>query len=165
MKTDGLHSSFLKRKKAALCILAGLCAISLFAVLSSKSIEIQNKGGFYAVKIKHYGIDAAEMERSVTIPMEDVLFAIPGVSAVQSSSENSLSSVYISFKHGVFGSYEAVRDAAQRVYETLPSSAQRPEILSSGNSRVPVWSASVFADSADTARLLEKTVKPRLESL
>ncbi len=169
---------WLERKKAALCILAGICSVSLFVIINSGETVKEIKGGSYVVKIRHYGIDAVEMERSVTIPLEDALFAIPGVVSVQSSSENSLSSVFIRFKSGGKGRYEAVRDAAQRIYETLPSSVQRPEILSSNNSRIPVWSAAVFADSSDdskgnidvkenilAAQLLEKTVKPRFESL
>ena len=176
---------WLKRKKAALCILAGICAIALFVMITSQEKIKPNTGGTYVVKIKHYGIDAAEMERSVTIPLEDAIFSIPGVMSVLSSSENSQSSVFVRFKPGTFGRYEAVRDAAQRVYETLPSSVQRPEILSSNNSMVPVWSAAVLTNDSDdtlsdelkenvlTAReaqaqimfMLEKTVKPRLESL
>ena len=163
--------SLLKRKKAALCILIGICSISLFVIINSGGNIKENKGGFYVVKIRHYGIDAKEMEQSITVPLEDALSAISGVMSVQSSSENSLSSVFIRFKPGGRGRYEAVRDAVQRVYETLPSSAQRPEILNSGNSRIPVWSASFFNGNAGvkenilTAQMLEKTVKPKLESL
>jgi len=180
MKLIGLH---LERKKGSLCILAGICSLSLFVIFNSGEKIIENKGGSYAVKIRHYGIDAEEMERSVTIPLEDALFAISGVMSVQSSSENSMSNVFIRFKPGIRGRYEAVRDAAQRVYETLPSSAQRPEISSSGNSRVPVWSAAFYDrptrldssamldNSGDVkenilaAQMLEKIIKPRLESL
>ncbi|MCL2184360.1 MAG: efflux RND transporter permease subunit [Treponema sp.] len=170
--------SWLERKKSALCILIGICAMSLFVIMNSDDQIKTNTGGTYAVKIKHYGIDAAEMERSITIPMEDVFSSIPGVMSVLSSSENSLSVVVIRFKKGSSGSflslrkkssngnYEAVRDAAQRVYETLPSSVQRPEILSSNNSMVPVWSAAFTSEENDSAaQLLEKIVKPRLESL
>ncbi|MCL2174625.1 MAG: efflux RND transporter permease subunit [Treponema sp.] len=174
--------SWLKRKKASLCILAAICAISLFAILTSENKINLNSGGMYAVKIKHYGIDAAEMERSVTIPLEDAFYSIPGVMSVHSSSENSASNVYVRFKAGIHGRYEAVRDAAQRIYETLPSSAQRPEILSSNNSMIPVWSAAVIAKNkvnttkeasdenvltsqSQTLSMLEKIVKPRLESL
>jgi len=166
------YISWLERKKAALCILAGICSLSLFVIINSGGKIRENKGGSYVVKIRHYGVDAAEMERSITIPLEDALFAISGVMTVNSSSENSLSNVYVRFKPGGKGRYEAVRDAAQRVYETLPSSVQRPEILSSNNSRVPVWSAAVYADSSGSlnenilaAQTLEKIVKPRLESL
>ena len=174
--------SWLKRKKAALCILAGICAIALFVILSVQEKIKPNLGGTYVVKIKHYGIDAAEMERSVTIPLEDAFFSVSGIMSVLSSSENSQTSVFVRFKPGTRGRYEAVRDAAQRVYETLPLSAQRPEILSSNNSMVPVWSAAVLTNDSDnflsgelkenvlpaqtqTVVLLEKTLKPRLESL
>jgi len=165
-------TAFLRRKKMSLCILTGICAVSVFVLITSQEKINQNTGGSYVVKIKHYGIDAVEMERSVTIPLEDALYSIPGVSTVQSSSENSLSSVFIRFIPGLHGRYEAVRDAAQRVYESLPSSAQRPEIYSSNNSRVPVWSAAVLADNFSddnelfsAAQTLEKVYKPRLESL
>jgi len=158
--------SRLERKKMSLCILAGICALSLFVIVNSNIKIKENNGGSYVIKIKHYGIDAFEMERSVTIPLEDALFSIQGVMAVQSSSENSLSNVFVRFRPGTLGRYEAIRDAAQRVYETLPPSAQRPEILSSNNSRIPVWSAAVIAgDSNNAAQMLEKIVKPRLESL
>ena len=164
--------SRLERKKASLCILAGICAVSLFVIIGSGEKVKENTGGSYVVKIRHYGVDAEEMERSVTVPLEDALSSISGVMSVQSSSENSLSNVFVRFKPGGRGRYEAVRDAAQRVYETLPSSAQRPEILSSNNSRIPVWSAVVFVSGSDdvkenvlAAQMLEKTVKPRLESL
>jgi len=168
--------SWLKRKKTCLCALAGVCSVSLFVIFGSGEKIGENKGSHYAVKIRHYGIDAAQMERNVTIPLEDALSAVPDVIGMQSSSENSLSSVFVRFKPGGKGRYEAIRDAAQRVYETLPSSAQRPEILCSGNSRIPVWSASVSAakgsggtdvlkENVITARELEKNIKPRLESL
>ncbi|MDR0444016.1 MAG: efflux RND transporter permease subunit [Treponema sp.] len=162
---------WLKRKKASLCILIGICSFSLFVIINSNEKNNENTGGSFVVKIKHYGLDISEIERSITIPLEDALSAIPGIMAVQSSSENSLSRVYVRFPGGR-GRYEAVCDAAQRVYENLPSSAQRPEIFSSANSMVPVWSAAVFSSGFDdvkenilTVQMLEKIVKPRLESL
>jgi len=178
------HTAWLKRKKGSLCILAGICAAALFVIINSGEKINENNGDAYAVRIRHYGVNAAEMERSITIPLGDALYSIPGVMKIQSSSENSLSSVYVMFKpdaplkRSSKGRYEAVRDAVQSVYETLASSVQRPEIISSSNSRIPVWSAAVFDKSKDIsyndqrenedaliANLLEKTVKPRLESL
>jgi multidrug efflux pump subunit AcrB len=157
---------WLKRKKSAFCVLTGVLSVSLFVIISSNEKIKQTTGGFYVVKIMHYGVDSAEMERTVTIPLEDALSAVSGVMSVQSSTENNQSRVFVRFKPGGRGRYEAVRDAAQRVYETLPPSAQRPEILSSNNSRVPVWSAAVFIEAnLLTAQMLEKIVKPRFESL
>jgi multidrug efflux pump subunit AcrB len=172
-----IPASWLERKKASLCVLAGICAVSLCAILMSGG-QTGAGGGSYAVSIRHYGIDAREMERSISMPLEDALFAIPGVRGVQSCSENGLSRVFVAFDRNSRGQYEMVREAAQRVYETLPSSVQRPEIQSSGNSRIPVWSAAVFdigsddvaanengVSIVDTALFLERIVKPRLESL
>ena len=172
-----IFAEWLGRKKASLCILTGLCAVSLCIIFYSNE-QKKDGGGSYSVSIRHYGVDAGEMERSAAIPLEDALSAIPELRSVQSSSENSLTRVFARFSRNSRGQYEAVREAAQRVYETLPSSAQRPEIQSSDNSRIPVWSAAVFdtraaakdntvsgAMAADTALLLERTVKPRLEGL
>jgi len=176
-----LMFSWLERKKACLCILAGICTFSLFVIYNSDETIKESSGNSYVVKIKHYGLDAAEIERSITIPLEDALSAIPGIMSVQSSSENSLSRVFIRFKQGGKGKYESVRDAAQRVYENLSSSAQRPEILSSENSMIPVWSSAVLTAESNNAekntlaghapqmsyapQMLEKIVKPRLECL
>ncbi|MDR0583681.1 MAG: efflux RND transporter permease subunit [Treponema sp.] len=170
-----IFAAWLGRKKASLCILTGICAVSLCVIFYSDG-QKKGGGGSYSVSIRHYGVDAGEMERSVAIPLEDALSAIPGLRSVQSSSENSLTRVFARFGQNSRGQYEAVREAAQRVYETLPSSAQRPEIQSSDNSRIPVWSAAVFdtrssakddtvSAGTDTALLLERIVKPRLESL
>ena len=161
-----IYSVWLKRKKASLCILTGICAVSLFIIFNSGEKIKENSGGSYVVKIKHYGINALEIERSITIPVEDALFSISGILSLHSSSENSQSSVFIRFRPGSNGRYEAVRDAVQKVYETFPASVQRPEIISSNNSRVPVWSAAVISDNLnEAAHILEKIIKPKLESL
>ncbi|MCL2065923.1 MAG: efflux RND transporter permease subunit [Treponema sp.] len=162
-------SSWLGRKKMSLCILAGICSVSLCVIIASGEKTDYNAGSSFVVKIKHYGLNAAEIERSISIPLEDSLSAIAGVQTVQSSSENNNSRVFIRFDKRGRGRYEAVRDAVQRVYESLPSSVQRPEILSSGNSRIPVWSAAVLFqdgdDDSNAARVMERIIKPRLESI
>jgi multidrug efflux pump subunit AcrB len=106
------------------------------------------------------------MERSAAIPLEDALASITGVKQVLSTSENGRVRVFVRFDRSVPGLYEAVREAAQRVYETLPRSAQRPEIAYSGDSRIPVWTAAVSSlrDEAPGS-LLEKVIKPALEGV
>jgi multidrug efflux pump subunit AcrB len=170
-----VRNSWLERKKASLCILAGICAVSVCVILFSGGQNRRQGSDSYAVTIRHYGVDAAEMERSAAIPLEDALASIPGARGVRSSSENSAARVFVSFNGNGNGRgrgrgrYEAVREAAQRVYESLPASAQRPEIQSSDDTRIPVWSAAVSEtgehSGIDTARYLERIIKPRLESL
>ena len=125
----------------------------------------------YVVTLRHFGVDGREMERTVAIPLEDALAAIPGISNMVTTSEQGKVRALVRFSGTGTGSYEAIRDAAQRVYEGLPPSAQRPEIVSSRDSRVPVWSAAVFLKHEKTearrslGSLLERVVKPALERI
>ncbi|MDR1419991.1 MAG: efflux RND transporter permease subunit [Treponema sp.] len=160
-------SAWFGRWKTCLCVIMGTAALSVFFVLVPGT-EHGVGGLSYAVTIRHYGVDAAGMERTITIPLEDALSAVPGVRDIQSITDNGRSRVFAGFDRGAPGRYEAVRDAAQRVYETLPPSVQRPEIQGSSGARVPLWTAAVTAKPGFKGSLsgyLERTVKPRLESL
>jgi len=74
----------------------------------------------YVITLRHHGIDGREMERTVAIPLEDALFAIPGVQQVVTTSEQGRVRAMVRFSRYMAGTYEAVRDAAQRIYEGLP---------------------------------------------
>ena len=163
----------INKPRRALCIILMLCtaAFYIIAVLGRNNAENQNIADeSFTVTQRYYGVDAAEMERVAAIPLEDALSGIRGLKHIYSSSENGRTRVLCSFKGKEHGRYEAVREAAQQVYESLPRAAQRPEIYSSGDSRIPVWTAAVinregYSVSPDTGVLLEKTVKPALEGL
>ncbi|MDR0447288.1 MAG: efflux RND transporter permease subunit [Treponema sp.] len=164
MKTN---KSILERPRRAICIILGLCTAAFFIIQIWEKNSPENKNTInesFTVIQRFYGMDAAEMERIAAVPLEDTLSGIRGLRRIFSSSENGRTRVVCYFKGRERGRYEAVRDAAQRVYESLPGAAQRPEIISSGESRIPVWTAAV-KNNADTGTLLEKAVKPALESL
>ena len=164
---------------------AAACALIALLVLSALALgnggEAHAPRDFFVVSIKQYGVDAREMERTVTIPLEDALYALPEVKSVSSVTENAQSRVSVLFKReggllsgrgGGDGRYEAVSGAASRVYERLPASAQRPEILSEDGQTVPVWTAAArmkagsgAGGGAALSRFLERTVKPALLAL
>ena len=185
-----------QRPLASCCLLAVIAVMSVFALINSG--EGRESGGdiTYRITIRHYGVDAGEMEKSTAIPLEDALSAIPGADRILTISENSRVRAFVTFPprrrfpaKNDNDRYDAVREAAQRVYETLPPSAQRPELGSSGNSQVPFWTAAVYSatvystavySSADSANsiagslnrnftpsgaLLEQTIKPALASI
>ncbi|MDR1506128.1 MAG: efflux RND transporter permease subunit [Treponema sp.] len=165
----------LSRPRASLAVLLLLCAVSAFLIDSSvtgiprSAVTDEN----FTVVQRYYGVDAAEMEHIAAIPLEDALAGIRGLKKIHSVSENGSARVFAYFEGRSAGRYEAVREAAQEIYKSLPSSAQRPEILSSGDSRIPVWVAAVSLKENRAAapsgvspgRLLERSVKPVLESL
>jgi multidrug efflux pump subunit AcrB len=172
-----MNHGFIGRPVAALCVAVALLCIGAIVIFERGRMgsgEVSED--FYTVSLKHYGMDTREMERSVTVPLEDALYALPDVKQVTSVSDNAQSRVSVLFEAGGrrnagrdAGRYEAVSDAAQRVYAMLPESAQRPEILSRDDNRAPVWTAAVTGDAAlgkaGLAAFLERTVKGELEAV
>lgn len=159
------------RPVAAACAALAAIAASLYilagAEYGSRESTVRRT---YSVTIRHDGVDARAMERSVAVPLEDALASIPGVVEVSSESEygKALAMARLSAEADGEGVYEAIRDAARAVYERLSPSADRPEIVSASEGRGPAWIAAVNSDLRDDAelgRLLERAVKPALEKL
>ncbi|MDR0402621.1 MAG: efflux RND transporter permease subunit [Treponema sp.] len=165
-----MRKGWLSRPKAALALGIGLCAVSVFLVRSSQASGFFLSGAgdeSFTIVQRYYGVDASEMERIAAIPLEDALAGIRGLKKIRSASENGTVRVFAYFEGKAAGRYEAVREAAQEIYKSLPAAAQRPEILSSGGSRFPVWVAAVASKKSGVppGTLLERNVKPVLESL
>jgi multidrug efflux pump subunit AcrB len=152
------------RPEAALCLLGGIVILSVFILLNREHAESRQNTSVFSVTFRHYGVDAREIERTIAIPLEDAFSSISGVNRILTLSENSRLRAYLRFRQGAVH-YEAVREAAQRIYETLPLSVQRPEFGSSDDSRIPVWTAAVWESSPGAGRFLERLVKPALERL
>ena len=169
------RQSRFERPLASLCILAALGILSLYIIFSSDGGREDSGEISYRVTLRHYGSDAHEMERTAAIPLEDALSAIPGINQIMTLSENGSVRAYVSFRRsrrGFFAVeddyYESVREAAQRVYETLPPSAQRPELSSSDDFRIPFWTAAVYGSGGEELPdgvLLERTIKPALSGI
>ena len=159
------------RPVAALCVTASALAVSAMLLCGAEFGPRESASkAVYAITIRHQGVDARQMERSVAIPLEDVLASAAGASGTSSTSEYGMTRVIVHFsgKTDPDMAYAAVRDAAQLVYEQLPRSAQRPEIATSSEGSGPAWVAAVCASDgavASIGRLLEQTVRPALEKL
>jgi multidrug efflux pump subunit AcrB len=118
------------------------------------------------VIVEHFGIDADEIERSVTVPLESEMARLPGIAALRSVSKFGKSRVTAELAgdvdRGAF--FLALSDAVDRVEADLPPSSQKPRIVSSGG---PAPSFIVALDRlgrpGDFRDWLERTVKPSLE--
>ena len=177
--------SWFERPLAALFILAGVTILSVYVILFSGTGREGGDEISYGITLRHYGSDAHEMESSAAIPLEDALSSIPGINRIMTVSENGKVRAFATFRRSQRGFLrlgfsaledeycESVREAAQRVYEALPSSAQRPELSSSGDFRIPFWTAAVYsAGGSETdlrsepdGALLERIIKPALSSI
>ncbi|MDR2865531.1 MAG: efflux RND transporter permease subunit [Spirochaetaceae bacterium] len=166
---------WLKRPVASLCICAILVIASLFVLITAENKVSGESSGAYTVTIRHYGVNMQEIEKTISIPLEDGLSSLDGVKDVLSLSEDSRSQVFVRFEQNekrIFkqkrknGNYQALRDIVQRVYETLPPSVQRPEIIAADSFIHPVWTAAIPAkDNFSIYNLLNKVIKPSLSAL
>lgn len=162
-------SAWFSRPVTVLCALAAVLALA--GVLLSR-VELGTRqssaASAYSVTIRHYGVDAREMERSVAVPLEDRLSEIPGATEVRSTSEYGKAQATIVLRKDDAAAYASVRDAAERVYAQLPRSAQRPEIASSSQEGGPAWVASMTSNGlseSELAWVVDKEVKPALEKI
>ena len=144
-------------------ILAGIVILSFYIINNSILYQDNDFGSEFSITLRHYGWNAREMERSVAIPLEDALSVIPGIKNIRTISENSRTRAFVSFKNKGQGNYDELREAVQRVYEMLPSSAQRQEIHSMGYNNIPFWTAAVYG--SNEGNYLDRIVKPALRRI
>lgn len=175
MMYAGVRKTYLYRPITVLCLTIALVTLSVIAIVKGPGPGSRERANpWYAVTLRHFGFEAEEMERSIAIPLEDGLFPLPGIREVRTTSESGSVRALVRFQAPQRDAYEALRVAVQRVYEELPSSVQRPEIVCSQENRIPLWTAAVVQRSAASASgqpslslgtLLDQSIKPALQRI
>jgi multidrug efflux pump subunit AcrB len=142
------------------------------AILSTARLGPSGSGGgaAFTVIVEHFGVDATEIERTITRPLEDALGSLPGLKSLRSLSDYGSSRVTVFMRPGSSEreTYLQLRDAVDRLYSQLPGSVQRPRIVSSGDEGRAFYIASARSSPmnvTDLATLLEKELKPSLEKI
>ena len=166
----GIASLYRKPVASATCLLIVLI-VSGAVVAGARLGPSGGQGGAaYSVIVEHFGVDAWEIERTITRPLEDALGSLPGLKSLRSLSDYGSARVTVFMQPGTpeRQTYLQLRDAVDRVYSQLPGSVQRPRILSSGEESRPIFIASARSPSialTDLATMLEKELKPSLEKI
>jgi CzcA family heavy metal efflux pump len=113
--------------------------IDVFPEFAPPKVEIQTIG---------IGMTPSEVEEFITIPLENILAATPGVDVIRSKSVRALSQVVLIFKHG-----EDLIEARQRVQELLqvaiagfPQSVGTPVMLQPLSSTSRVMKIGISSD-------------------
>jgi multidrug efflux pump subunit AcrB len=163
--------SWLSKRVLVSALLIGTLAIAAYYLARAKlGQSSESADASYSITIENFGVDSREIERGITIPLENDLGAIAGLRDMRSTSEYGKARVTVTTEAGTDPSaiYLQVRDAADRVYRALPRSAQKPRIGSSGSSRRPVFEASLRAEGLDEDALREladREIKPSFEKV
>ena len=167
----GLLETWFGRKATIVSVLLILLVLAGAALGSLQFGPARAVGAaVFSVSIEYFGVDAEEMERQVTIPLEDAIAALSGMQRLRSTSEYGKSVVEVTLSPTTAPDrfYLALRDAVNSLYVTLPKAVQRPEIQSASNDQRPFFIATVSAAGAtldETRNLVDTTVKPALERI
>lgn len=149
----------------ALCVLLSIACLNLqFGEANQYPYHV------FTVRFEHFGIDAAEMEKTITIPFEEKLALISGIFEIRSAVEYGVSGTSVYFEKNIDEKkiYLELREITDTLYAALPPSVQKPHIYSSDTNRRPVYAFSLNSDSADlhtVRRFADTVLKPLLESI
>ncbi|MCF6334668.1 MAG: efflux RND transporter permease subunit, partial [Spirochaetales bacterium] len=114
----------------------------VFIGLNSITFGSSNEKRFiqYSVILRHYGVAPEEIERTITIPLEDAVSILGGINEISSVSEINKSRINIKLTPST--DYKSffldLRDIVETFYRQLPDTVQRPEIFSSNLSNRPL---------------------------
>lgn len=166
----GIASLYRKPVASATCLLIVLIVSGALIAGARLGPSGGEGGAAYSVIVEHFGVDAREIERTITRPLEDELGSLPGLKSLRSLSDYGSARVTVFMQPGTpeRETYLQLRDSVDRVYSQLPGSVQRPRILTSGEEGRPVFIASARSPSiavTDLATMLEKELKPSLEKI
>jgi HAE1 family hydrophobic/amphiphilic exporter-1 len=147
------HSGRRERPKRVFFVFLGTL---LAAVIYGSGIPMGYlpRGGvnFISVLVEYRGAFETEIERTITIPLENILAEIPGVAEMFSLSDRERCRVHLRFTDEVSldDAYLDVREAVHGLYPELPEAVQRPVITKSDPRDRPIFAAA-FGPSRDVS--------------
>ncbi len=158
-----LASAFINSKLTPLIIIASLL-LGLFAVLKTpREEEPQIIVPMADVMVQMPGATSKEVEQRITSPMEKLIWEIPGVEYVYSTSSPGQSMVVVRFLVGQDQekAYVRLREKLQGHYDLIPPGASQPIIKARSIDDVPVLALTLHSQTVDSFTL--RQVAARIE--
>jgi len=136
-------------------------SVDLFPDISIPVIRIAT---FYT------GAGPADIEKSITQPIERAVSASPGVDRVESSSKQGVSLISVWFNYGtnLDNAQFEVSQRISQILNTLPPGIQQPFVLKFDITNIPIVSVTVSSDDLDEKQLYDlayNTIEPQLERI
>jgi len=163
-----------QRERSLVPLICFFLAILVLSGLSLRQLTLGPGGNArnaaLSVTIEHFGMDAAAMERTIAIPLEQAVSQVPDVEEVMTVSQFSKVRLNLTLhpQADTDQAYLSLRDAVDRLYATLPRSVQRPRIFSSSRTDRPIFivvAESPALDLVETRGIIEDTFKPQIEQV
>lgn len=160
-------------RNPVLILMLSLMLIVLGAVsLNRLSVDLFPDITIPVIRIATFytGAGPADIEKSITQPIERAVSASPGVDRVESSSKQGVSLVSVWFNYGTNldnAQFEVSQRIAQ-ILNTLPPGIQQPFVIKFDITNLPVVMAAVSSDSLDEKQLYDlayNNIEPQLERI
>jgi hydrophobe/amphiphile efflux-1 (HAE1) family protein len=160
-------------KNPVLILMVSLMLIVLGIVsLNKLSVDLFPDITIPVIRIATFytGAGPADIEKSITQPIERAVSASPGVDRVESSSKQGVSLISVWFNYGTNldnAQFEVSQRIAQ-ILNTLPPGIQQPFVLKFDITNIPILAVTVSSDSLDEKQLYDlsyNTIEPQLERI
>jgi len=159
-----LAAAFINSKLTPLVIIASLL-MGLFAVMKTpREEEPQIIVPMADVMVSMPGATAKDVEQRVTTPMEKLIWEVPGVEYVYSTTSPGQSMVVVRFLVGQDQekAFVRLREKVQSHYDIIPPGASQPIIKARSIDDVPILSLTLHSNSVDSFTL--RQVAARVET-
>lgn len=146
-----IASAFVNSKLTLLIILASMLLGVFAVVMLPREEEPQIKVPMVDVLVSMPGFSAKEVEERATRPMEKLLWEIPGVEYVYSTSSEGRSTVIVRFKVGedLDGSLVKLNQKLQQNYDKIPHGVSSPLITARTIDDVPILALTLHSSHYD----------------
>ncbi len=158
----------LKRPVTAVMFFVSMTVIGLLAAFRLPLEYMPDiEAPFLFVQIPYPGSTPAEIERTITRPIEEALATIPGVQRMDSNSRADVAEIFMEFKWGQNVATKAVeaRDKLDAIRAELPDDLQRMFVLKFSTSDQPVIQLRISSDRdlSNAYEMLDRKLKRPLE--
>ncbi|MDR0443087.1 MAG: efflux RND transporter permease subunit [Treponema sp.] len=165
-----MNKLFIFRQKLMLFI---FLAVSILCLSVIRNISLgesrDNRYSIYSVRFEYFGMDAAEIEKTITIPLEEKIGSLSDLYEIRSYVEYGKSTTTAYFKRDINKKnvYLALRNIVDTLYVALPKSVQKPRIYSSSSENKAILSIAVTAPGNLTAlrKHIENNLKRDFEGI
>jgi hydrophobe/amphiphile efflux-1 (HAE1) family protein len=149
-------------------IILGLGGIFAYQKLNYELLPKFNIA-YVSIGTLYPGASPAEIEQSITKPLEEAVASVEKVKRITSSSNPDFSLINIEFIYGaeVEQAFQEVQRKVNEVVDRLPSQAKKPVVSKFNINEVPVIKAAASADMGndELSALLKNQIKPQLARL
>jgi len=158
-----IYETAVRRPISTIMLFLGVVVFGLFS-LQRLSIDFFPEMDIPVIIVftPYAGASAADIERSVTIPIENALNTVSNLRELTSMSRDNISIVSLNFEWGTNLDEAAndVRDAVAMVEQMLPDNATRPSVMRINMSMMPILFLAVTADESFAAldQILEERI-------